>query len=69
ERRKQIAAVRAARDNGAARRNLETLQATAKGSGNLMPPILACVKAHATVGEICDAMREVFGEYQERLVL
>ncbi len=69
ERRKQIAAVRAVRDNGAVRRNLEALQAAAKGSGNLMPPILACVQAHATVGEICDALREVFGEYQERLVL
>lgn len=34
-----------------------------------MPPILAAVKAYATVGEICGALRDVFGEYQERLVL
>ena len=69
ERRKQIAAVRAGRDNGAVRMNLEALRSAAHGSGNLMPLILTCVKAHATVGEICDAMRAVFGEYQERLVL
>jgi methylmalonyl-CoA mutase N-terminal domain/subunit len=34
-----------------------------------MPFILAAVKAEATVGEICDTLRQVFGEYQERLVL
>jgi methylmalonyl-CoA mutase N-terminal domain/subunit len=34
-----------------------------------MPCILAAVKAEATVGEVCDALRRVFGEYQEQLVL
>ena len=48
---------------------LEALGSAAKGRDNLMPHILGCVKAQGTVGEICDAMREVFGEYQERLVL
>ncbi|HEU4952816.1 MAG TPA: methylmalonyl-CoA mutase family protein [Holophagaceae bacterium] len=57
------------RDNGAVRQCLEALQTAAKGSDNLMPPILTAVKAYATVGEICGALREVFGEYQERLVL
>ncbi|MBK8725553.1 MAG: methylmalonyl-CoA mutase [Holophagaceae bacterium] len=68
-RRQQIAEVRAARDNGAARAALERLGTCARGVGNLMPPILDAVKTGATLGEICDALREVFGEYQERLVL
>ena len=68
-RRRQIADVRAERDNGAVRTALERLAAEAKGTGNLMPRILEAVKAEATLGEICDGLREVFGEYQERLVL
>lgn len=69
QRRKQVQALRDRRDNGAVRQRLEALQAAAQGSDNLMPPILAAVKAYATVGEICGALRDVFGEYQERLVL
>ncbi len=37
----------------------------ARGSDNLVPPIIAAVEAHATLGEIADAMRGVFGEYRE----
>ncbi|HET8714948.1 MAG TPA: methylmalonyl-CoA mutase family protein [Holophagaceae bacterium] len=69
QRRKQVQALRERRDNGAVRQTLEALQAAAKGTDNLMPPILAAVKATATVGEICGALRDIFGEYQERLVL
>ena len=68
-RRQQIAAVRAARDNAAVQARLGELEAAARGTENLMPCILAAVKAEATVGEVCDALRRVFGEYQERLVL
>ncbi len=68
-RRAQIAEVRAERDNGAVRQRLEALGAAARGAENLMPRILDAVKAEATLGEVCDALREVFGEYQERLVL
>jgi methylmalonyl-CoA mutase N-terminal domain/subunit len=68
-RRAQIAEVRAKRDHGAVRSKLEALAAAAKGSDNLMPRILDAVKAEATVGEVCETLREVFGEYQERLVL
>ncbi|BDU77068.1 acyl-CoA mutase large subunit family protein [Mesoterricola sediminis] len=68
-RREQVARYRAERDNGAVKARLEALAAAAKGTDNLMPLILAAVKAEATVGEVCDAMRGVFGEYQERLVL
>jgi len=48
---------------------LASLRAAAAGRENLMPHIINAVKAEATVGEICDAMRSVFGEYQEQLVL
>jgi len=34
-----------------------------------MPPILDCVRAYATVGEMCDALRDVFGEYEEVAVI
>ena len=69
QRRAQIAAVRANRDNAAVQQRLLDLEQAARGTANLMPPILAAVKAEATVGEVCDTLRGVFGEYQERLVL
>jgi methylmalonyl-CoA mutase N-terminal domain/subunit len=68
-RRKEIAAVRAARNQAAVEGSLAALNAAAAGTENLMPFILAAVKTEATVGEICDTLRAVFGEYQERLVL
>jgi methylmalonyl-CoA mutase N-terminal domain/subunit len=59
-----------------AKRNPETWKAalravedTAKTGDNLMPRILAAVEAYATVGEISDAMRKVFGEYKEAVVI
>jgi len=69
QRRAQVAVIRANRDNGAVKQRLTELEQAARGTGNLMPPILAAVKAEATVGEVCDALRGVFGEYQEQLVL
>ena len=69
QRRKQVAEYRATRDNGAVRTALESMAAAARGDANLMPFILGAVKAEATIGEICGALREVFGEYQEHLVL
>ena len=48
---------------------LEAVRAAAKGQDNLMPPILAAVKAQATLGEVSDALRDVFGEYRETVVL
>lgn len=68
-RRTQIAAVRAVRNQAAVEHSLQALSAAAGGTQNLMPFILAAVKTEATVGEICDTLRAVFGEYQERLVL
>ncbi|HJW34632.1 MAG TPA: methylmalonyl-CoA mutase family protein [Holophagaceae bacterium] len=68
-RRAQIAEVRAQRDNAACQARLAELEAAAQGTENLMPRIIAAVKAEATVGEVCETLRNVFGEYQERLVL
>jgi len=61
----QLVALKARRDNAAVRRSLETLRDTARGKGNTMYPLLECVRAYATVGEMCDALRDVWGEYEE----
>ena len=51
------------RDNIAVDSAIEKLKECAQGSDNLMPPIMEAVKCYATLGEICDTLREVFGEY------
>ncbi|MBY0494476.1 MAG: methylmalonyl-CoA mutase family protein [Cyanobacteria bacterium] len=53
------------RDNDAVRRTLGALKDGARGAANTMPLLLDCVRAYATVGEMCDALREVWGEYEE----
>jgi methylmalonyl-CoA mutase, N-terminal domain len=53
------------RNNDAVQRTLDRLRAAASTRENLMPPILDAVRAYATVGEMCDALREVWGEYEE----
>jgi methylmalonyl-CoA mutase N-terminal domain/subunit len=53
------------RDNASVERALGGLKAAARGSDNLMYPILEASRAYATLGEMCDALREVFGEYEE----
>jgi methylmalonyl-CoA mutase N-terminal domain/subunit len=65
---RQIAAlerVKAMRDAGRVERTLDSLRGAARGTDNLMPPILDAVRAYATVGEMCDVLREVWGEYEE----
>ena len=57
--------LRQTRDHDAVRNSLSRLQETARGQGNTMYPLLDCVRAYATVGEMCDALREVWGEYEE----
>jgi methylmalonyl-CoA mutase N-terminal domain/subunit len=57
--------VRASRDASAWRAALDAVAAAARGSDNLVPPIVRAVEANATVGEIADAMRAVFGEHRE----
>ena len=62
---KKLAALRARRDNGRVRKALDALRRAAEGTENTMPFILDAVRAYATLGEICDAFRGVFGSYKE----
>jgi methylmalonyl-CoA mutase N-terminal domain/subunit len=57
--------LKAERDNERAQGTLAAMRKVAEGEGNLMAPILDAVKAYATLGEICDSLRSVFGEYQQ----
>ena len=57
--------LKAERDSERVRGTLAALTKVAEGEGNLMAPILDAVKAYATLGEICDSLRSVFGEYQQ----
>jgi methylmalonyl-CoA mutase N-terminal domain/subunit len=61
--------LREKRDNTLVERRLEELKETARGMENTMYPILDCVRAYATVQEICDALKEVFGTYRETPVI
>jgi len=61
--------VRAKRDANRCSEALDAVQQAARSGENLMPKILDAVEAYATVGEISDAMRGVFGEYQEAVVI
>jgi methylmalonyl-CoA mutase N-terminal domain/subunit len=70
--REQVArlnALRARRDTAKAKAALAEIERRARGSENLMPAILAAVEVYATVGEISDALRRAFGEYQESVVI
>lgn len=57
--------VRAERDNGRAQAALEKLRAIAEGQGNTFEAILECSRAYCSVGEMCDVLREAWGEYSE----
>lgn len=58
--------VKKERNNKAVRDRLEQVREVAQGDENLVPPVLEAVRAYASVGEICDVLRDVFGEYQAR---
>lgn len=60
-----VVKVRAERDNDRVRQTLDALKKAAAGNENTMPRLLDCARAYATEGEICDAMKEIFGEYTE----
>ena len=64
-----LAEVKAGRDNGAVVAALAQLEVAARSSDNLMPHILAAVKTYATLGEIADVFRVVFGKHTETVVL
>ncbi|MFI5353946.1 MAG: methylmalonyl-CoA mutase, partial [Candidatus Binatales bacterium] len=63
EQKDRLARLRAGRSAREAQAALARVEAAAKDGGNLMPPIVDAVRAYATLGEIADAMRRVFGEY------
>jgi len=65
----RLQALRGRRDAAKTQAALTELGRRAKGSGNLLPAILGAVENFATVGEISDTLRQVFGEYQESVVL
>jgi len=60
----RLASVRSTRDGSKTRAALDALAQAARGTDNLIPPILAAVKTRATLGEIADVLRNIFGEYQ-----
>jgi methylmalonyl-CoA mutase N-terminal domain/subunit len=60
----RLTELKSARDNAAVQQALAELKAAAQGTNNLMPPILKAVRALATLGEVCDTLRAVFGEYE-----
>jgi methylmalonyl-CoA mutase N-terminal domain/subunit len=61
----RLAAVKARRDSARVARSLDALKAAARSTENTMYPLLECVRAYATVGEMCDALRDVWGEWEE----
>ena len=61
----RLAQVKAERDNAAVQAALAKVEAAARGTDNMMPPVLEAVKAYATLGEICDVFRKVWGAYRE----
>ena len=70
--RRQVARLRdlrRGRDAGAVATALDQVRRAARGSSNLMPPLLEAVRSYATLGEICDVLRGEFGVYEERIAV
>ncbi|MBI4460765.1 MAG: methylmalonyl-CoA mutase, partial [Acidobacteria bacterium] len=65
----RLAQLRAERDHAKVQQTLHRIEQAARGTENLLPPILAAVESYATVGEISTALRNVFGEYKEAVVV
>jgi methylmalonyl-CoA mutase N-terminal domain/subunit len=63
--RQKLEQLKKQRDNSCVQATLESLGSAAATDANLMPYILECVRAYATLGEMCDALRKVFGTYEE----
>jgi len=65
----KLSALKSERDNEKVESTLEALKKAAQTEENTMPYILEAVKAYATLGEICDVLRDVFGEYEQSVIL
>ncbi|MBI5475168.1 MAG: methylmalonyl-CoA mutase family protein [Ignavibacteriales bacterium] len=61
--------VRSERNNEEVKTKLSKLKSAALSDENLMPPIIEAVRSYASIGEICNVLREVFGEYKERSIV
>jgi len=66
---KQLKTVRKRRDDARVGKYLEELKAKASTNENLLPPIIQCVESYASLGEICDVLRSVWGEYRENVLV
>jgi methylmalonyl-CoA mutase N-terminal domain/subunit len=66
---KRLQRLRRQRDNREATRCLKALENACRGSENVMPYLLEAVNSYCTLGEVCNVMRDVFGEYRERAVV
>jgi methylmalonyl-CoA mutase, N-terminal domain len=65
----RVQKVRAERDPRAWEASMRRLEECARGSENVMPAMIEAVKAYATVGEVCDLLREIWGEYRETITV
>jgi methylmalonyl-CoA mutase, N-terminal domain len=65
----RLAELKRTRDNDQVQRTLDALRTAARGKDNTMGPLLDCVRAYATVGEMCDALRDVWGEWEETPII
>ena len=63
EQTQRLNAIKKSRDAQSVKQSLRNLLAAAKGTDNVIPHILQAVEAYATIGEISDVLREVWGEY------
>ena len=65
DQRARVAQLRESRDQKRSQRALERVSQAARDGTNLMPPVISAVEARATVGEVADTLRAVFGEHRE----
>src|SRR6185503_21128010 len=63
----RLKAFKAQRDGALAERRLEELREAARGTDNLLPPLRAALEDRCSVGEVCGALRDVFGDYQPEI--
>ena len=64
---KRLKKFKKTRDNSSVKEKLNSLHTNAKGSQNLIPSIIECVKSNCTIGEISDQLRHTFGEHQSNI--
>jgi methylmalonyl-CoA mutase N-terminal domain/subunit len=65
EQRDKLRALREARDNDGVASSLESLADASRGTENVMPRLIECARSLATLGEICDVFRDVYGKWEE----